>query len=346
MRLKIITAPTMNEAMRQLKNSFGDEAIIVSTAKGPDGTGVSITIAMDREEKEIFTPPVELPLLDRMQESAGNDDLDRRKTINNPAKTRRMDIISESLDRHGLPDELSSQLIRAAAFAQVKTPMMSLAVALDNVFHFSPLIDQQGNRPIILIGPPGTGKTVTVAKLAARIMLAGHQTHVISTDTVRAGGLDQLTTYTDKLRLQLGRADSPKQLEKALQGQPASSQIFIDSLGTNPFRRNEMQALSELIEQSDAEPVLVMAAGGDLVDTDFIAAAFCEIGAQRMIVTRLDMTRRLGSILWAAYQNSLSFCDVSTKPEIIEGIHPINPVSLSRLLLPDMQKPAGREAIG
>lgn len=55
--------------------------------------------------------------------------------------------------------------------------------------------------PLVFIGSPGVGKTVYVAKLAALTRLTGHEAHLISTDTIRAGTIDQLNVYADRLGL-------------------------------------------------------------------------------------------------------------------------------------------------
>ena len=88
--------------------------------------------------------------------------------------------------------------------------------------------------------------------------------------------------------------------------------------------------------------MLVLAAGGDALEAADIAREFSRIGATRLVVTRLDMTRRLGSILAAADAGKLSLSDVSINPDVAEGINPINPVSLARLIMPYTDnQPAG-----
>ena len=95
-----------------------------------------------------------------------------------------------------------------------------------------------------------------------------------------------------------------------------------------------MDHLEALASVARAENIVVIAAGGDAMETADIAAEFASIGAKRMVVTRLDMTRRLGSILTAAHAGRLSLSDVSITPGVAEGINPINPVSLARLIMP------------
>ncbi len=65
-----------------------------------------------------------------------------------------------------------------------------------------------------------------------------------------------------------------------------------------------------------------------------IAASFAAIGAGRLVGTRLDMARRLGSNLAAADAARLRFSDVSITPQVADGLRHINPLSLARLIMP------------
>ena len=96
-----------------------------------------------------------------------------------------------------------------------------------------------------------------------------------------------------------------------------------------------MGALGDLITAAKAEPILVLNAGGDAVEYAEIASAFAALGATRLIVTRVDMARRMGSILAAADSGRLKFSNVSTTPNVGKGLSALNPVSLARLLMPE-----------
>ena len=119
-----------------------------------------------------------------------------------------------------------------------------------------------------------------------------------------------------------------------LNGCKSDAPVLIDSHGCNPFDKQEMAHLASLVRCAEAENILVLAAGGDALETAEIAREFASIGATRLVITRLDMTRRLGSILAAADAGRLSLSDVSITPGVAEGINPINPVSLARLIMP------------
>ncbi|MHA1540308.1 MAG: hypothetical protein ACTSXQ_07520 [Alphaproteobacteria bacterium] len=318
MRLKVYTAKTMQEARQLVKEQMGDQAIIVSTGKGPDGRGVTITAAIEQDNALVY--------------SATGTAL---TALNGGAlNVTPLEKISKALDKHGVPEELTSRILKTAACLETTNVTMALAGALDEIFNFAPLAESLLKEPLMLVGPPGSGKTVSLAKLAAKLMLSGYSTQVISTDTVRAGGLDQLQTYTSRMNMSMDQASTPLELELKLQHKTGNTQILIDSLGVNPFNPHDMEDLEALIGKADVEPVLVLAAGGDIVDTQEITEAFVAVGVKRVLITRIDMTRRLGSILSAADQNDLTFCDIGIRPEIIEGMTQINPVSLAKLILP------------
>ena len=62
-----------------------------------------------------------------------------------------------------------------------------LATNLAAILAFTPLPLNGDDPPIMLIGPPGSGKSLTVARLAAQLVKAGQKPYIISTDGARAG---------------------------------------------------------------------------------------------------------------------------------------------------------------
>ena len=80
---------------------------------------------------------------------------------------------------------------------------------------------------------------------------------------------------------------------------------------------------------------LVLPAGGDTGETTDIASAFQAIGVDKILITRVDVTRRLGSVLTAVEQTKMHFTEISISPLIALGLTAITPVSLSRLVLSD-----------
>lgn len=304
-----------------VRAALGDDAIIVATRE--EEGGVRVTAAIDEAEAPLAPPPAPAEA--------------RRPPPRPPRPQPEInvcDIIADALRRHGTPHAVADRIVTAAEAFDTDDPLLALGAGLDSLFHFSPLPDERSEKPIMLVGPPGAGKTLTVAKLAARATLNGRPVGVITTDTVRAGGVDQLQAFTRLLKLRLLAVEDTLALADALLVQRGVDQVLIDSAGRNPFDAADMADLGELLEAAEVEPVLVLPGGGDPVEAAEIAQSFRDLGVTRLLVTRLDMTRRLGGLLSVAHEAKMAFSDVSVTPKVAEGLTPLNPLSLARLLLP------------
>ena len=313
MRLKSYTAATMAEAMNLVREELGENAIIVSTQRSSDGQGVRITAAL---------------------EEPGSDD-DIAKALAGENSTPFAERVREALTYHGVPTRLIEKMVVTARSVEVGSPTMACAAALEDHFDFAPLPERKAPRPFMLVGPPGSGKTITVAKLAARARLAGRPVGVITTDTIRAGAVEQLTAFTNILEIEINQVRGPEALPQTVDLMMQSYDlVFIDSPGLNPFSHHDMDYLKALTQSADVEPILVLAAGGDAGEAADIGEAFSTCGATRILATRLDMTRRLGAIIAGAEAGQLMFSEVSLNPHVATGLCAINPVSMARMILP------------
>jgi flagellar biosynthesis protein FlhF len=303
MRLSTFTAPTMTEAMSLVRARLGEDAIIVSTEEDEDGNA-RVTAAVERPERP-------LP-------AAGPDVVD---------------VLNEALSSHGLSPVLVEKILCTALTFHTDDPLLALAGALTALLRFTP-VEAAPRRPLLLIGPPGAGKTLALAKLAARAVLAGTTPRLVTADTVRAGAAEQLEAFARVLKLAVHRATTAARLGPLVAASKTSDLLLIDSAGINPYNAADRRELAAIIAASGAEPVLVLPAGGDAFDTLETARIFRDLGAERLIVTRLDMTQRLGSVMGAAEALRLAFSEASATADVANGLTPCNAVVLARLLLP------------
>lgn len=318
MRLKSFTAATMAEAMEMVRIELGDDAIIVSTQRAAGQKGVRITAALEPADAD-------LAVAEMLEES-------------HPSGAA--DAVRMALDGHGLPQRLLERLTNAARTAELTDPTLACAAALEAGFTFACLPEHTAPRPFLLVGPPGSGKSIATAKLAARSVLKQRQVGVITCDNLRAGATEQLAAFTRILEIDLVKARGPDSLRRAVEAATGLFDLMlIDSPGLNPFRQTDMDYLTELVEAADVEPILVMAAGGDPIESGEVAESFAAIGATRLFTTKLDTTRRLGGMLSAAEMGQLALCDVSASPHVASGLAPISAMSLARLLMPQAPAP-------
>ncbi|WP_259783121.1 AAA family ATPase [Aestuariispira ectoiniformans] len=295
MRLKSFHGQTLSEAMAQVREQLGPDAIIVATQEADGAAGARVTAAIDEEEHDLPEQGGDLPL-------------------------EKQEQLTIYLDRHGVPRWLGDRIVETASGGPDETVEEALKRALDQLFSFSPLPLGKGKRPIMLIGPPGTGKTVTCAKLAARQILDGKKAVLIAADPVRLTATDQLAAYAERLGVPMFEAPTAEALRDALSRCHDQEAVFIDTPGTNPFNLEELAYLVEIAEASRAAPVLVLNAGRDADETIDIARAFRPVGPKHLLSTGLDITHRLGSLLSVAYGAELAFCDHSATPNIANGL--------------------------
>lgn len=317
MRLKSFYARTVAEAMRMVRQSLGGDAIIVATRE--EEGGVRLTAAIE-DDDTVRTP------------SARGG----RGRALSPAEEP-VDVaqeVTDALYRHGTPAAIAEKLVNAIAGLDTDDPVKALGAALDSVFTFHPLGEGRFERPLMLVGPPGVGKTLAVAKLAARAVFGNRSIGIITTDTVRAGGVEQLAAFTRLMKLRLFTVEDPAALADAIDVNHGAEQIVIDSAGRNPFNAEDMAELRRLLAANPVEPVLVLPAGIDAAEATEMSTLFRAMGVRRILITRLDLSRRFGSMLAAVHESRLNFSEVSNTPKVADGLTPLNPVLLARMLLP------------
>ena len=319
MRLKSFIAASVPEAMQLVRAQLGPDAVVLSTQE--DGASGKIRITAALED----TPIDELAL-------AGADE-----------ELRSIDDLSELLHHHRIPVGLLDRLLGAAGHLSVGDGLGALAGALDAVLTFTAPSDIGAGRPIMLIGPPGAGKTATAAKLCALARLAGRDSHLITMDGAKAGGLAQITTFAEALDARLDQAADGAALAALLEAGLGDRLVVIDTVGCNPLDDAGRQGLATAAGAVRADLALVLPAGGDVLEAAESAVAFAEAGAGILIPTKLDTTRRLGGVLSAAFAGRLALVAAGVSPRIADGLAPLHPMSLARLLLAGVERPAESE---
>ncbi|MCF6197715.1 MAG: ATP-binding protein, partial [Emcibacter sp.] len=284
MRLKIFTADNMKAALAQVREALGDDAIIINTSE--ENGEVSVTAAMEvptpkvRPRNAKKPRPKPAPVKKSLKELELDDNSERAD-------------LSFFLTHHGIAKAMTERILETAQSFEDDSNVNSLAHALDIMFHFSPVSNDYQSRPVMLVGPPGVGKTVTAAKLASQAVLAGRTIRLINTDTIRTGGTAQLEGYAEVLKTTVIEAPEPELLSAAIEtNRQPDELVIIDTMGYNPTSRAEMAELHKFIQAHDVEPLLVIAACADPQEAQEIAESYASLGVRRFIATRLDVARR------------------------------------------------------
>lgn len=343
MRLKSFYAKTMTEAMQMVRDTLGEDAIIVATREEQGGKAVRVTAAVDPAEYDSRTdhkqkePAFEVARAAIRKEVATDGDWLQydEEEDNESAVTEE---ITDAMLHHNVPEDVMDHILSCATVIGLEQPSVALIAAIEHLFHFVPLPQKIAKKPIMLVGPPGAGKTLAVAKLATRAAMNNVNVAVITTDTVRAGGVEQLKAFTDLLGVELLTVETPENLSKAIEKLRNFDQIIIDTPGVNPFETEDIRMLTQFIKTAKTHIVMVLPAGIDATESGEMARAFSAMGAQMLLPTRIDMARRIGGLLAAAHHGSLGFTEGCNSSKVSSGIFSLNPKILARIIMPHAYK--------
>ena len=235
---------------------------------------------------------------------------------------------------HGIPPSLAAQ--HAAG---------PLEQALARRLRFGDLgLERREPSPLLFAGPPGAGKTLTVARVATRLVMAGEAPLVITADSHRAGATEQLAAFTRLLGLTLIVASSPATLARALTRRQPGAAVLIDAPGTSPFDSSQQDELTSLIATAEADVALVLPAGLDPAESADFGVAFAAAGATLLVGTRLDLARRLGGLLAAAEAGQLILTEAGVGPGAADGLLALTPALLAERLSRTGPSPAPAES--
>lgn len=175
-----------------------------------------------------------------------------------------------------------------------------LEIALKKIARFGKFNFSRGKTPLAIVGSAGSGKTLSVAKLASRLVLSENLPLVITTDAERAAGVEQLAAHTRQLGIPLVVARNRSALLEAIGHRKMGQPVLIDTAPVDLCDQDAMAVLVELKAATKAQLCVALPAGYDSEETADLAEFFCKSGANMMIATRLDQARRIGNIVTAA----------------------------------------------
>lgn len=358
MRMKQVTAATIQDALALARQELGADAVLLDSKKNEKGKGVVVTFAVEENDDDLWSiepalaapkrpapktaprtksnpPPIEEETLSR-----AHDRLERVKP--GEPEHAAIALIADAVRYHGIPLAFAERLmarvykVRLKPDQVIETAEAALAEALDALVVFKPIATAAPRPParaIMLVGPHGAGKTSSISKLATELTLNKQPLVLISSDLERLGGADSLQQLAEILKCPFHLGDSRAALKSLLAEHQGKSWVLVDSSGTNIYEFTQLKALGELAGLQGIEPVLTCPAGIDTAEAQEMASVFNFLSIERMIITRMDAVRRLGSIFAAQSTGGYALCNYASSAILTDACTPISAAALARFML-------------
>ena len=234
------------------------------------------------------------------------------------------------LEAHNVPMALAKRLSGAAASLPLGSLLADrLSAALADQIHFAPLEELMRRPALLLVGPPGVGKTTMAAKLAAQ--LGEPNAMLVSADTARPGGIAQIEEYAAVLGLPVKTVTDADELQQTLAA--AKRHVIIDTPGIAPGDAAARERIAAIVAASDVAPLLVLGADCAAEEASAVVAFFAPLRPETLLPTRFDFVRRLGGILAAADAGRLALRAAGTTPHFAYGLSPLTSAAMARHLI-------------
>lgn len=248
------------------------------------------------------------------------------------------------LVQNDVAEQLATQIIQQAAARcgrRRSDPEMLQAALRETVAAMIPAggeieLSEAGVRRVAVIGPPGGGKTTTLAKLAARFAVARRRrVALLSLDMHRLATHAELKRYGELIGVPTFTAQSVGAVKQALRQTAEHELLLIDTPGVGPRDRGRFARLAALLRAARADEVhLVLPATLQPAVQERCVADFAPLGGSRIVLTRLDELVGAGVVLNLIHKLRWSVSYLTDGQSVPRSIHEACGRRLAELIFP------------
>ncbi len=239
-----------------------------------------------------------------------------------------LDWVAKQLARQEVPEDISNELLKKIksglnAEELKRTPLVRKRLReliAQKIPTYSPAGEKETpkTRVIALIGPTGVGKTTTIAKLAAKYKIGeGKKVAMITIDSYRIAAVDQLKTYAEIIDVPLRAVLSPGELHQVIHTMDDMDVILVDTAGRSQNNKSKLSQLRSFVAATGASEVhLVVSANSNKVAAQKTIEKFMPLGANRIIISKLDEAETFGIILSSTSSGLVPISYVTTGQDV------------------------------
>lgn len=313
-------ADSSKKALILAKEALGEDAIILSVKQLKNGT-VSVRAAggANPVRNQLISSQIDNLTTQRTA-------IMRQKEIFEKKSTNKdLGDVGEVFLHWGFDEDICfslGQIGMAMAGSLKERVLRSLAFKIDQQQQLSGPLPLQTGGVFALVGPTGTGKTTTIAKLAARAVekWGENQVALISTDFYRIGAMEQLRVFAHLLELPLYPVKSQSELQKVVSSLKNKKLILIDTIGAG--REDEkVQLQMQWLKSVNATVILAVQASINKELQDKDVKHWAKWGVREVLATKVDEVGNIKDLLNCCLANSMCLRSLTNGQRVPEDIH-------------------------
>ncbi|MDG5470307.1 flagellar biosynthesis protein FlhF [Jeotgalibacillus sp. ET6] len=344
MKVKKIMADSMQEAMKKVRSEFGDDAVILNSKAVYTGGFLGLfkkkRIEVTAGTDDLTEPPALLPAMNHLKESEENykadfneikEILSRFQPQTQTAFHHFPPVIQEELKRYKELDFDEHWLLELGQFVFEKWKEDGKA---EDVHSHSLAFFKKKMKGLVhkgidtdrkfinVVGPTGVGKTTTIAKMAAKLVVEQkRKIAFITTDTYRIGAIEQLKTYAQLLNVPIEVVYNRSDFEQAVVKFEQFDHIFIDTAGRNYREKHYVEDLKNVLNFSvNMQSFLVLSMTARRKDMQAVIEQFKDVDISHFIFTKQDESTAPGAVIQIMTQNKKGAAFITTGQAVPEDI--------------------------
>jgi flagellar biosynthesis protein FlhF len=331
MRLKSYFSGTVEAAMELAHKELGEDALLVNARPSTPETrslGAYEVVfgVLPKNEAAVAAKLGNASARVHSNDSLAQDVAGLKREIERMAQSLRVGRVSgpQSVSTQASPD-LYNLLIENELDASL-AQRVAAGTALEDLFEVDSVLGKRGStRSVVaLVGPPGVGKTTTLAKLAARFgLLARKPAYILSADVYRIAAAEQLRSLSAILGIGFDIVETPVALAQSLEEHRGKDWVFIDTPGLAAGEMEDGADLARLLaSHPEIDTHLVLSASMKPADLSRVIDRYEIFQPKKLLFTRLDETDRYGALVSEAARRSLPISFLATGQQIPDDLEP------------------------